>query len=236
MAPSKPENLSPRPARVPDPDGELIYQTCIKKAQRSTTQQSIALDQLKGPNSGSARVGNLTFGAPSPKRTNATFEDIIKPPEGEVGNGKLKRGVRFWLIIFSLSITALLSSLEGTIVSTALPSIVDSLGDTELYTWTLNGYFLTRYVINYWIRGAVRGTNAWQHGVPTTIRAGGRYLWQEEIVHRRLRTHVYEHVRLWKLAYIRWIRYSRNARCDRYDLSKRSVPGMARRQSQTSRL
>lgn len=135
MAPTKPDNLSPRPVRVQDPDGELVYQTCIKKAQRSTTQASLALNSLEG--------------GPPPTRRNTTFGDMIQAPEGQNGHEKPKWGVGFWLILFSLSITALLSALEGTIVSTALPSIVDSLGGTELYTWTVNGYFLTRYAITF---------------------------------------------------------------------------------------
>jgi hypothetical protein len=55
-----------------------------------------------------------------------------------------KRGFGFWLIMLALAVTSILSALEGTIVSTALPTIVDHLGGAELFIWTVNGYFLTR--------------------------------------------------------------------------------------------
>lgn len=48
-----------------------------------------------------------------------------------------KRGLRFWLIIVSLAVTALLVALEATIVSTALPSIISDLGGTRVYVWVI---------------------------------------------------------------------------------------------------
>ncbi|KAF2271624.1 major facilitator superfamily protein [Westerdykella ornata] len=58
-----------------------------------------------------------------------------------------KRGFRFWCIIFSLCTTGILSALEGTVVSTALPTIIDHLGGGSLYLWAVNAYFLTSTVI-----------------------------------------------------------------------------------------
>jgi hypothetical protein len=49
---------------------------------------------------------------------------------------------RFWAILVALAFTGLLSALEGTITSTALPSIVEDLGGGDLYIWAVNGYFL----------------------------------------------------------------------------------------------
>ena len=62
------------------------------------------------------------------------------PPE----ETREKRGLAFWCIIFVLCVTSILSALEGTIISTALPSIVSELGGEELYVWAVNGFFLTR--------------------------------------------------------------------------------------------
>lgn len=56
---------------------------------------------------------------------------------------KMHRGVRFWCIMLALGVTGILSALEGTVVGTALPTIVNELGGAELYIWTINGYFLT---------------------------------------------------------------------------------------------
>lgn len=57
---------------------------------------------------------------------------------------KPHRGLRFWLCIVAVIVVGTLSALEGTIIGTALPTIVDDLGSAELYLWTINGYFLTR--------------------------------------------------------------------------------------------
>lgn len=58
--------------------------------------------------------------------------------------GTFHPGARFWAIIFALCVSAICSSLEGTIVSTALPSIVRDLGGGEKFLWAANAYFLTR--------------------------------------------------------------------------------------------
>ena len=43
----------------------------------------------------------------------------------------------------ALSVTSLLSSLDISVMSTALPSIVYDLGSSPAYSWVANGYFLT---------------------------------------------------------------------------------------------
>ncbi|KAK5203470.1 hypothetical protein LTR41_010833 [Exophiala xenobiotica] len=53
-----------------------------------------------------------------------------------------RKGLRFWMILVSLSFTSLLTALEATITSTALPSIIADLGGSDLYIWAVNGYFL----------------------------------------------------------------------------------------------
>jgi hypothetical protein len=54
------------------------------------------------------------------------------------------RGWRYGLIITALCVTSCLVALEGTVVSTALPSITHDLGGGELYLWVVNAYFLSR--------------------------------------------------------------------------------------------
>jgi hypothetical protein len=53
-------------------------------------------------------------------------------------------GWRFYEIVAALSVIALLPAIEGTIVSTALPTIVGDLHGGELYVWVVNSYFLSR--------------------------------------------------------------------------------------------
>lgn len=50
------------------------------------------------------------------------------------------------LILAFLMTTMALSSIEGTIVATAMPSIVSSLGGFELYAWAFSGFLLTQAV------------------------------------------------------------------------------------------
>ena len=56
------------------------------------------------------------------------------------------KSLRFFAIIVSLSFTGLLTALEATITSTALPTIINELGGTHLYVWVVNVYFLTMFV------------------------------------------------------------------------------------------
>ncbi|KAL8809478.1 MAG: hypothetical protein Q9200_003381 [Gallowayella weberi] len=60
-----------------------------------------------------------------------------------------KKGIRFWAIIGALAVTGLLTALEATITSTALPTIIEALGGASLYVWVINLYFLTMYAGKY---------------------------------------------------------------------------------------
>jgi len=66
-----------------------------------------------------------------------TADDVAKPFTSE------QRGSRFWMIIVGLAITGLLIALEGTIVSTAMPTIVAELGGSDSAVWMIMAYFLT---------------------------------------------------------------------------------------------
>jgi hypothetical protein len=54
----------------------------------------------------------------------------------------IKKGARFWLILLSLSICAAVTALDGTIITTTLPSITAALGGGEEYVWVSGSYFL----------------------------------------------------------------------------------------------
>lgn len=53
-----------------------------------------------------------------------------------------KKSWAFWAIILSLSLTGLCSSIEGTIITSALPTIIDTLGGGNAFVWVPNAYFL----------------------------------------------------------------------------------------------
>lgn len=61
----------------------------------------------------------------------------VKPPAAQ------KKSLAFYAIIIALSFTGLLTALEATITSTALPTIIEALGGADLFIWVVNVYFLT---------------------------------------------------------------------------------------------
>jgi hypothetical protein len=52
---------------------------------------------------------------------------------------------RFWAIIFTCAAIGLLSALENTVVTTALPRIASELELNADYIWVTNVFFLTGY-------------------------------------------------------------------------------------------
>lgn len=75
-------------------------------------------------------------------------DTLQKPPavdDARHDTKAIKYGWRFWIIFAGLALSALLSGLEGSIVATALPTILADLGAGEDYVWVINIYFLTRY-------------------------------------------------------------------------------------------
>ncbi|KAH7412748.1 major facilitator superfamily domain-containing protein [Cadophora sp. MPI-SDFR-AT-0126] len=63
-----------------------------------------------------------------------------------VGSVPIARNWRFWMVFASLSITGLLSAIEATVISTALPTISERLTIGEDYAWLVNSYFLTSMI------------------------------------------------------------------------------------------
>lgn len=63
------------------------------------------------------------------------------------GGSKTPYGMRFYLILLALSMTNILVAFEGTVVSTALPTIVRELGGGSSYVWVSSGYFLASTVL-----------------------------------------------------------------------------------------
>ncbi|KAE8406640.1 major facilitator superfamily domain-containing protein [Aspergillus pseudonomiae] len=54
---------------------------------------------------------------------------------------------RFWTTIIALSLTRLLSTIEGIIITSALPTITEALGGSGSYIWVPNPYFLASLAI-----------------------------------------------------------------------------------------
>ncbi|KAI1505451.1 MFS general substrate transporter [Biscogniauxia marginata] len=80
---------------------------------------------------------------PSPADTSSPPDTLnsgtsLPPKQKSAG-----RGFRFWALFVCLALTAFLSALEGSIVSTALPTISREINVAENYVWVINVYFLT---------------------------------------------------------------------------------------------
>ncbi len=70
--------------------------------------------------------------------------DSVDNVESDKGPPAFHRGWPFWAIFPALSVTALLSAVEATVTSTALPTIVADLEVGNNYTWIVNAFLLTR--------------------------------------------------------------------------------------------
>ncbi|KAL2869147.1 major facilitator superfamily domain-containing protein [Aspergillus lucknowensis] len=71
------------------------------------------------------------------------FQRHIQADILEKSPPKFEKGPRFWAIIVVLSLISLLTSLEATVTSTVMPSLVADLGGGENFIWISNAYFLT---------------------------------------------------------------------------------------------
>ncbi|KAK5637180.1 hypothetical protein RRF57_012892 [Xylaria bambusicola] len=69
-----------------------------------------------------------------------------RPKGGETGTKVQrppKKSLTFWGIVFSMQLISILSALDTTVVSTAMPSILKDVGKSEAWVWIANAYFLT---------------------------------------------------------------------------------------------
>lgn len=58
-----------------------------------------------------------------------------------------KKSLRFWLVLAALSITGFLTTLESTIITSALPTITNTLGGGNKYVWVPNAFLLSFIVV-----------------------------------------------------------------------------------------
>ena len=70
----------------------------------------------------------------------------------EIKQPVAKKTLRFFAIIVAISFTGLLTALEATITSTALPTVISDLGGANLYSWVVNVYFLAQWVFSQFLQ------------------------------------------------------------------------------------
>lgn len=79
------------------------------------------------------------------KRHQSDIADTTATKKDQTSDGwRTKKSFGFYAIIVALALTNLLTSLEQTITSTALPTVTADLGGASLYVWVVNGYYLTQ--------------------------------------------------------------------------------------------
>src|ERR1700728_1486028 len=60
-------------------------------------------------------------------------------------SGFVDAGTRAWILTAAV-ICMFMAAIEGTVVATAMPTIVSQLGDFHLFSWVFSAYFLTQAV------------------------------------------------------------------------------------------
>jgi len=65
-------------------------------------------------------------------------------PEAEPAIERPPKDSRFWMILVALCVTCLAQAAEGTITSTALPTIAADLNIGDEFVWVPNAFLLTR--------------------------------------------------------------------------------------------
>lgn len=80
---------------------------------------------------------------PGPRDGDNNKHSGDEPPQ-EPPKENNRYGPRVWMVMTALCITNLLVALEGTVISTALPTIVLDLGGGQAYVWASTGYFLPK--------------------------------------------------------------------------------------------
>jgi MFS family permease len=77
----------------------------------------------------------------------STNEDAATEVVATQDKPTMQKTWRFWAIIASLMITGLMSALEGTIITSALPTITEALGGGEAYIWVPNAFLLSSVAV-----------------------------------------------------------------------------------------
>jgi hypothetical protein len=67
---------------------------------------------------------------------------VAAPAGSRDAQSAARKPWRFYAIIVALGFTGLLTALEATVTSVALPTIIDKLGGANLFIWAVNVYFL----------------------------------------------------------------------------------------------
>ncbi|KAK7999854.1 hypothetical protein PG990_012454 [Apiospora arundinis] len=105
-----------------------------------TTTTTSSMEHTQQPN-------DRAQGRPESGLHTATMPSTIPADQPSPPVVKTKKTWRFWAIIATLSFTGLMSAIEGTIITSALPTITDSLGGGDAYVWIPNAFLLAQVAV-----------------------------------------------------------------------------------------
>ena len=83
----------------------------------------------------------------TPDETQSEDNNVASAKQQDEAAPSTGHSLRFWSIVASLAFTALCSSIEGTIITSALPTITAELGGGSSFIWVPNAYFLATMVM-----------------------------------------------------------------------------------------
>jgi hypothetical protein len=87
----------------------------------------------------------LPLGTSEKPATPPDTADMIE--DGDVSTSEAPKTWRFWLVFVSLCFTSLSTSLDATIITTALPTVVKSIGGQDHYVWIGDSFLLASTVV-----------------------------------------------------------------------------------------
>ena len=122
----------------------------------ATVATTVTLLPVNSNNTAALAVEHISANEGEQTRASSVYKRSLKETavkEGDEGGDEkepqpaaTRKSIRFFAIIAALALSGLLTSLEATITSTALPTITADLGGADLYIWVVNGLYLTQYV------------------------------------------------------------------------------------------
>jgi hypothetical protein len=99
----------------------------------------------RGPEPEENGPDNITTELPSlPTMSGNTKEKVINDSKIN-DSAKQDRTWHFWAVFPTLMVTTLLSAVEVSVTSTAMPTIVHDLNIGNNYAWIVNSFLLTRW-------------------------------------------------------------------------------------------
>jgi hypothetical protein len=120
--------------------GSLQKKNTKTLSQASMVQETGVSEPVHGSSAKGVESGNMPCSDPTTVNSSPEAASEEKSETEPAHVAQPKRDWRFWALLVSISLAGLLTALEGTITSTALPSIVNDLGGGHLYVWVVNGY------------------------------------------------------------------------------------------------